>query len=339
MKRTLTLTLLFTILTTIAFGQTPIDIAENTLKVAPQSEEIFYYGLAEGDQMIFTFEEINGKELKELEIMALPSKSIFMDYKTKKIVNKILTIAETGIYKFRFANSNILAGRICKFKIQRIPADEKTKKFNTTVFKRTIYDTSYYNDQERFLVRADTFSSEILNQTAKVHSSTNANGNKTITNFALPQNTVSWSYYIGVDQAGQQAYEAATKQLSSNSTPILTKLIGSSPLTALALGFTSYLSQIQKGEDIDYYLVEGQNANLFTAGQQFRYYKTGKVINDFAKMPPLQGNLSFCFSNDNAVTGVTVLIKVTAIEVNAIYDTRQVKRMNVASRQEMYLKN
>ena len=90
------------------------------MKVPPQGEEIFYYGFAEGDQLIFNFEEVNGKELKEFEIMFMPSKSIFMDYKTKKIENKILTISETGIYKFRFTNANILSGRVCKFKIQRL---------------------------------------------------------------------------------------------------------------------------------------------------------------------------------------------------------------------------
>jgi hypothetical protein len=109
-----------------AFGQTPIDVAESTLKVGGLGDEVFYYGFAEGDQLIFNFEELKGKELKELEIIELPSSSKFMDYKTKKIQNKIINVNRTGIYKFRFANSAI-SGRICKFKIQRIPASEATK--------------------------------------------------------------------------------------------------------------------------------------------------------------------------------------------------------------------
>ncbi len=51
---------------------------------------MFYYGFAEGDQLVFNFEEVNGKELKEIEIMFMPSQSIFMEYKTKKIVQQIL---------------------------------------------------------------------------------------------------------------------------------------------------------------------------------------------------------------------------------------------------------
>jgi hypothetical protein len=42
-----------------SYAQTPIDVAENTLKISPSSEEVFYYGFAEGDQLIFDFEEIN----------------------------------------------------------------------------------------------------------------------------------------------------------------------------------------------------------------------------------------------------------------------------------------
>lgn len=340
MIKTVILSLVSFILTAYStFGQALIDIAENTLKVLPQGEEIFYYGFAEGDQLIFNFEEVNGKELKEFEIMFMPSKSIFMDYKTNKIEKKILTIAETGIYKFRFKNSNLLAGRICKFKIQRIPVDEISKKFNTTVYERFVYDTTYYDEQERFFLKADTTTSEILSQNVKVHSSTNLNGNKTITNFSLPTNTIAWSYYIGVDQSGEQAYENAVKDIVSKSSPLITRIVGSSPLVALALNLPSFLSKMQKGEEIDFWLVQGQEANLFQNGQQFRSFKNSKVINDFSKLEPIPGNLSFCFSNDNAVNGVVVTVKVVAVQVNTIYGTREVRKMNINSHQEMYLKN
>ncbi len=339
MIKTLTFTFLLAISVTVGFAQTPIDITENTIKVSPSSEEVFYFGFAEGDQLIFNFEEVNGKELKEVEIMAMPSKSLFLDYKIKRIDNKILTITETGVYKFRFTNSNILAGRICKFKIQRIPASEKTRKFNTAVFKRTIYDTTYTNEQERFLVKSDTTISEVLSQTAKVPWATGTNTNRTITNFTLPSNTVFWSYYIGVDQPGQKSYDDASKKFPSNSTSPITKPNTNSPLTALALDNTSYLSEVFNGEDIEYVLLEGQNLNLYTSGKTYGYLKYGKVVNDFARMLPVRGKLSFCFTNDNFSSSVSVLVKVTAIQVNNFYDTRTVKRMNVTSKEDMYLKN
>jgi hypothetical protein len=339
MNQSFLLATIFTFCTIISFGQTPIDVVENTIKISANSEENFYYGLAEGDQLVFSIEEINGKELKEFEITAMPSSSIFLDYKTKKIEQKTILIQETGIYKFRLMNSNLLSGRICKFRIQRIPASDATKKFNPIVYKRTVYDTSYYNVKEEHIVKSDTVATEILNQTAKVHSSTNPNGNKTTTSFLLPENTISWAYYIGVDQSGEQAYKKATQQLISNSSPILKSLVGTSPLTALALGFSSYLTQIQSGEDIDYYLIPSEYLNNFSTGQQFRLYKQGKVINDFSKMQPIKGNLSFCFSNDNAITGVTVSVKVTAVQVKNTFEIKDVQKMNIKSHQEMYLKN
>lgn len=339
MKKSLAFASAFIFLYSVSFCQATIDVAENTIKVAASGEQEFFYGFAKGDKLIFSIEEVNGKDLKEVEILQMPSSSLFMDYKTKKIERKVLDIRETGVYKFRFTNSNILSARICKFKIQRIPATLASEKFNPTVYKRKVYDTSYYEVPESYLVKADTVVTQILNQTAKVHSTMNANGNKTIANFILPKNTIAWSYYIGVDQAGQQSYEDATKNFVNNATPFVKSLVGSSPVSALALGFTSYLSQIQAGEDIDYFLVEGQNANLFAAGQRFRFFKRGKVINDFAKMPPIEGNLSFCFMNDNALTGVSVLVKIVAVQVNGTWATRQVRNMNLSEREELYLRN
>lgn len=340
MKRIIIATLTVGILCAFRlFEGTPIDVAESTLKVGAFGEEVFYYGFAEGDQLIFNFQEVNGKELKEMEIIELPSSSKFMDYKTKKIENKILNITKTGIYKFRFSNS-AMGGRICKFKIQRVPATEITKSFNTSVYWKKIYDTTYTTEQEKYLIKTDTVVSNLTDQVAKVHSSGNLNGNKTTFNFNLPDNTVAWSYYIGVDQAGQQAYQRATNELASKAGPIVSKIPGYGPLAALSLGGISYLSQIQGGEDIDFYIVDGINVNLFIGGQAFSYEKKGKVINDYSRMiSPLKGSWHVCLSNDNAVTGVEVAVKITAIIVNQQWGTRPIQKMHIASHQEAYLKN
>lgn len=338
-KKNLLSAFIMLLLSSNLLAQEPIDIAESTLKIPPQGEEAFFYGFAEGDQLIFSFEEVNGKELKELEIIELPSSSKFMDYKTKKITNKIIGITRTGIYKFRFANSNLLAGRICKFKIQRIPAALETRKFNSNVYTRIVNDTSYYASQERYLTKSDTIINELTSQVAKVHSQGNLNGCRTSFNFSLPTNTIAWSYYIGVDQAGQPAYENATKQLLAKSSPSLIKLVGFSPLGAVALSVTSFLPLIQKGEDVDYYIVQGDNVNLFLSKQQFNYIKKGKVINDFTRMEPIEGMLHVCLFNDNAVMPISVLVKITAIQVNQIWDTKPITKMNITNRQEMYLKN
>ena len=320
-------------------AQTIVDVAENTIKVGALGEEIFYYGFAEGDQMIFNFEEVNGKELKELEIIEMPESSKFMDYKTAKVESKKLNITRTGIYKFRFTNTNI-KGRICKIKIKRIPTSDATKNFNSSVYWRKAHDTTYTTVKEKYLVKADTIIENITNQVAKVHSQGNLNGSTNTFNFTLPNNTVSWSYYVGVDQAGQEAYEDATKLLAKNASPILLRMPGIGPLAALALGGSSYIAQLQKGEDIDFWIVNNANISLFKAGQPFSALKKGKVINDFSKMnSPLSGTLHMCLSNDNAITGVNVNVRITAIIVNEQWGIRDIQKMNVATRDEAYLKN
>lgn len=340
MYKLIILILTFGIFSTRLYGQTTVDVAETTLKIGDLGgEEFFYYGFAEGDQLIFNFQEVNGKELKEIEIVELPSSSKFMDYKSSKIENKLLNITRTGIFKFRLSNSAI-TGRICKIKIQRIPASEATKNFNSSVYWKTVYDTTYTIVQEKYLIRTDTTIANLTDQVAKLHSQTNANGNKTTFNFTLPTNTVSWSYYIGVDQAGQQAYESASKELSTKAAPIIAKIPGYGPMAALALGGFSYLSTLQSGEDIDFYIVQGNNVNLFLAGQQFYYVKKGKVINDYSRMvASLNGNFHVCLSNDNAIVGVTVSVKITAILVNEQWGQRPIQKMNVSSQEVAYLKN
>ena len=339
MNKLMILTLIIVLFWTRLFGQTTVDVAENTFKVGILGgEQAFYYGFSEGDQLVFNFQEMNGKELKKVEIIELPSSSKFMDYKTKKIEKKILNIQRTGIYKFIFSNA-ALSGRICKMKIQRIPASDETKNFNTSVYWKTVYDTTYTTIQEKYLIRVDTTILNITDQVAKVHSQSNINNNKTTFNFTLPSNTVAWSYYIGVDQAGQQAYQYATSQLSERMAPLISKIPGYGPLAALALGCTSYLYYIQTGEDFDFYIVEGNNVNLFLAGRPFYYVKKGKIINDYSKMlTPLAGTYHVCLANDNAITSVTVTVKITAITVTEQWGYRPVQKMQVSSRQEAYLK-
>jgi hypothetical protein len=319
-------------------AQAPIDVAESTLKVQGMNEEVFYYGFAAGDQIIFSFKEADRKTLKEIEIIELPSSTKFMDYKVKEIESKIIQVHQTGIYKFRFANSALM-GRICKFKIQRIPSSDSTINFNTNVYWRTVYDTTYTNEDERFLVKADTSISNITDEVAKVHSAGNLNGNKTTFNFSLPEHTVSWSYYIGVNQAGQEAFAKATKTLAGAGGKLISRFPGYGPLAAVALGAMSYLTVLQAGEDIDFYIVDGDNVNLFSTSQSFRYLKKGKVINDFSQMnAPLRGMYHVCLYNDNAITPVSVAVKITAIVVHQQWDVRQVKKMHLKMREEAYLK-
>ena len=76
---------LFLFLTIRCFSQQPVDVADLTLKIKANSSEEFVYGFAEGDQIIFSFSEVDGKELKEVEVSEYPETSKFMGYEVSKI--------------------------------------------------------------------------------------------------------------------------------------------------------------------------------------------------------------------------------------------------------------
>lgn len=326
------------LLSASAYSQEAIDLIESTLKLGISEEKEFYFGFAEGDQIVLNVEIIKGKHLGEIEVCEYPSSIKFTDYETKTLTDKKIRVSKDAIYKFRFTNKGLLA-KICKIRIQRIPLNESTKQFDSEVHWKTYLDTTYTNKNERYLIKTDTTIVNVVDQVAKVHSIGNMNGNKTSINFTLPANTKYWSYYIGVDQSGQQAYKNATEQLTKFATPIVSRIPGYGPTAALALGLTSYITQIQNGEDIDYYLVTNNNAQLFNAGQAFYYVKKGKVINDFSRLEGYSQDTYFiCLSNDNAVTGVSVMIKVTAIVITEQWGTRIIKVPVVKERKEAYLK-
>ena len=210
----------------------PIDVADLTLKVGASKTEELYYGFAEGDQIIFNFEEVNKKDLKEIEIIELPTNSKFMDYKTSKIVDKKINVYKKAIYYFRFSNSAI-TGRICRIKIQRIPKSESLINFNTEWKWLTQFDTTYINYTQDSLVGYDTLlyketvkeiiSTEVkedlfLTETKAPISSTgwmDQNVNTKVVRIDLPQNQISdyetknliaWAYLISVGAESTDKY-------------------------------------------------------------------------------------------------------------------------------------
>lgn len=331
--------MIFGSLSMLAYGQQTIDLAESVVKIGIKGEESVYFGFAEGDQLIFSFEEANGKDMKEVEIIEMPANSRFMDVKTSKIENKTLQVPRTAIYKFRFANSALLP-RSCRYKIQRIPASDATQKFNSTVYYDTYNDTSYTNEVETYIDRTDTIINNFQDRTIKVNPLTAPGSSKTTFNFTLPENTVAWSYYIMADKAGLPVYQEANRSLASNAVWAVQKFPKYSPLAAVATDASSYLIRLDTGQRINYWIVENENADLFQNGQQFRFIKKGgRVVNDFAKMEPGDRAFYFCFHNDSKEVPVTVTVKITAIMINEKLVSQPVKKMHITPRNGMHLRN
>ena len=319
-------------------AQQTIDIVESVVKVGIKGEEAVYYGFAAGDQLIFSFEETNGKEMKEVEILEMPANSRFMDVKTSKIDNKTITVPRTAIYKFRFANSALLP-RTCKFKLQRIPGSAATQNFNSTVYYDTYYDTSYVTELENYVSKSDTIVNNFQERTVRVNPTSAPGTSKATFNFMLPENTVAWSYYLTAEKMGQQVYQDAGKVLASNAVQAVSKFPTYGPLAAVALDRPSYLTRLDTGLHINYWVVESDNADPFMTGQQFRFVKKGRAVNDFSRMEPLDKAFNFCFHNDYKDTPVSVTVKITAILINETLASKEVRRMIVTPRSGMHLKN
>lgn len=326
---------LVSMLLTHATAQVPVAVAESTLKVSALSEEEFYYGFAEGDQVLFSFKEMNGKPLKELEIKEVPGNTVFMDYKTEKISSKTIAIQRTGIYKFRFQNDGIV-GRVCKFKIQRIPAHDTLRNFNTSVYWRMQYDTTYIPKEERYLAGTDTIPTVVTDQVAKVTA-----GNKGLVDFTLPDETTSWSYFIGVGTEAGKAYEASKDKFVNKASAASMKLPGYGSLVGLALLGINVFSKAGGGDNVKYWFItDWDNVLLFRAGQTFYQYKQGDVISDVSQMrSPASGKIYLGLSNDNFMDAIEVNIKVVAIQIRKTWAARTINRMNVESKKIPYLKN
>jgi hypothetical protein len=357
MKKT-TILAQFILISTLSWCQDPIDVTDQTIKIGATKEEEIYFGFAEGDKVIFNFQEINNKDLKEIEIIEYPGNSKFSDFKTNKVENKTFSIIKQSIYIFRFKNS-ALGGRICKISIKRTPATEATKNFNTSVkwvsrqdttwntYTKDIvtgYDTVYQQRTKKELVKTEQKEELLLDKPQRVHSTTNNNSNKTSVFFTLPQNKVepnkttsviAWAYWIGVGNEATEAWKQNVKALGSMVKGVATYY--TTPLGALAIGAVADLMIPKLGEDVSYAVTDQSNRNLFLAGMPYKIYDEGKGVAGFRKFTNkvvCQRTYFICLSNDNTFQGIDATVKVVAIVETNYYEDKAYTEMQVNPKYE-----
>lgn len=325
--------LLFSAIT--AYSQETVDLIESTLKLGISEEKEFYFGFAEGDQIVLNFEVVKGKALEEIEIVEYPSTTKFSDYKTKEILAKKLLVGKEGIYKFRFTN-NGKRDKVCKIRIQRIPLNDQTKNFNSEVTWKTVIDTSYQTTQEKYLERIDTTYSEFFSATPQISSRNALNGNdpRQLLTFNLPQKTIAWSFYIGVGSEGKEEYDRARRDFLRAGSKVAIVIPGWGPMAALALTGVNYMAEVQGKDNVKYYFLNSQeDARLFNAGEPFKRYKAGDVINEASQMKtPLSGPVYIGLVNDNAIEPIQVTVIACAVIVTKVYGTREKKVMTLTKR-------
>lgn len=310
----------------------PIVVTEQTLKVT--KDEVFYYGFADGDQIVFDIQVVRGKHIKEIEIAEYGGSSIFFDYKTKKVANKRFDVNGTKIYAFRIKGGG-LSGKICRMKISRVPGSEASLDFDPTVKWQTRYDSSYVTKYRYDLLEIDTQVVTVVDRIERVHSTTNANGNRSSFNVTLPVNkksalktseVTSWAYWIGVGNEGQEAYKQDTQDFLKEAGSMLSTMMN--PVAGLALNAFTAFSKPPNGDNIQFWFAAVKDGQEIALAKGNSVVASGKFNNN------LQGSFSVILLNDNIMNGINVDVKIMAIVVNKTY--QKVPYEELAVRQSNY---
>ncbi|WP_299243779.1 hypothetical protein [uncultured Aquimarina sp.] len=340
MKKIILILTLLKFITSIA-QEEAITIANSTTKLSFDQTKEVYYSFAEGDQMIFDFDMVKGKHLKEIEIIELPNNTFFSDYKVSELQNQQIPIRNKGVYKFRFYSSS-LTNRVFKYSIKRIPSGPKTKNFNTNWKWKTIRDTTYTKYQQdslvgyetrkikrtkKQLVKTDTVIVQPIKNVERVHSETalgkspysyidvNLPKNKYIPNNQNPYESteiIAWSYWLGVGQKAQEDYKAANKKVSDGLS-LIGSLAGYEALTNLAIKGISLFNDTSMGDNVRYRFITQQNG-------------TNKVIHngngpsgEGRNTELLQGGFTIELYNDNFRQGIDVNVKIIVVQLRKIW--------------------
>lgn len=321
--------------TVLTYAQSTQNVADLTVKIASLKEEELYFKFAAGDKIILNVKEENGKEISEVEVLEYPEVKRFSTRKSAEVKNQEIQVNANAVYVFRFKNT-ALSRRDCKIRIDRIPGKTETLDFNTSVNWITVndttwktssrdgiirYDTTYNTENRRGIIKEETVEELVLDKNQRLHAKANLKSVKSVVSFSLPKDEisqqkqkklVSWAYWVGVDEAGNKAWEQNSK--------IITKVVkgGASmlltPLGALAVGVVADLSVPTMGEDVEYWLTDNTNVLLFNEGKNFKFRDHGKGVAGFKKFNgEAVRDFNILLKNDNLIQGIDVNLKVVAI--------------------------
>lgn len=323
---------------TPVFSQSPIVVTETNFKLPILGEELFYFGFAEGDQLLFSFEEENGKDLKEIEIVEWPGTSRYKELKTSSIQNKTLTVPRTGIYQFRFANT-VMLQKTCRLKIQRIAASAATQNFNSTVYWRTVYDTIYRTLKPQQSGQPSYTAVSLVPPTTYYLEPNVADSKQQITlPVKLPDFTSEW-YYIYAVANNRQKAEALKASLQLEET--LRNRIAETGSNNFS---TDSLPVPAGTNNCRIYLLDQSNQQMFESRNNFRHFREGSRENTPAGLVKIKvatfPDAYLGIKNPDAQSGIYVAL--AAVAIISPDDTEQVpetQSVSIRSRREPYLQN
>lgn len=327
---------------TIAISQEEvITLTNSKIKLSFDQTKEVYYSLAKGDEILFDFDMVKGKHLKEIEIIELPNNTLFSDHKVSEINNQRILVRNKGVYKFQFYSSS-LTKRIFKYSIKRIPSDITTRNFNTNWKWKIIRDTTYTKYQQdslvghktkkikrnkKQLIKEDTIVVQLIKRVERVHSET-ALGKSPYSyiNVNLPKNkyfpnnqnpyesteTIAWSYWLGVGQKAQEDYEQANKKVSDG-LGLIGSLTGYEALANLAIKGISLFNHTSIGDNVRYRFITQQN------GINQVVHSGNGPSGEGRNTELLQGGFTIELYNDNFRQGIDVNVKIIVVQLRKIW--------------------
>jgi len=321
---------------TLATNQ-PILVTESTITIDFGQTKNLFFSFAEGDEIIFDFQLVKGKNLKEIEVVELPNNGVFSEFKAQKIVGKRITVRNKGLYKFKFRNSS-LGRRVCKIKISRIAANESTANFNTNWKWKTIRDTIYtpytkdsitgykkinFKEKIKELVNTENVEDLLFNKNQRVNSLYRGSDSRAFLRVDMPsfsnsklkeEKIIGWAYWIGVGKEAQESYKSNVTAFGNIAKGIAS--IYGSPLAGLLVGEITELSMPKMGDDVKYFFIpDYENAQKFHNNVQFLQFDMGKGRAAYGKNTNrTQGTFYIGLANDNNYEAIDVEVKVVAIK-------------------------
>ncbi|RYY20821.1 MAG: hypothetical protein EOO04_19315 [Chitinophagaceae bacterium] len=91
----------------IPYALKAVDVTDQTIRLGAGQKEELSFSFAAGEKIIFSFEEADGKELNEFEVIEQPAQSRFSAYRSTAIKNKEIVVHQEAIYVFRMRNTSL----------------------------------------------------------------------------------------------------------------------------------------------------------------------------------------------------------------------------------------
>lgn len=325
-----------------AYGQESLLLTEQTLRIG--SEENLYYGFAAGDEITISLREVDGKELKEVELLHYPDKVIYSTVRISAL-EKTLTIPERGVYQFRFRHGGI-GNRVCQLSLRRKPGPD-ARDFNTNITWVEQVDTLYKYETRpidlaqamrpvertrRIVASVDTVLETLIDRVERVHSSANLSGNEATISFQIPAKqyipnaqrpdrvteVVSWTYAIATGEAAALWYKDANKRAAVRTVAkslVTAGLVstGYGAIALLAIEGVNLFSSPPSGENTIFSITTQSNGSERIVAQGNSIAAIEKVSRFGA------GKYTVLLSNDNIIDAINVDLKIILVKVVTTY--------------------